>query len=157
MGKGVKAGVIAVVLAGLALPVQAKDQCWTQAEKDAQRVRELQLMLMVSALHCNARGDTQAGTSYNRMVTVIRPAVSSSTQVLAARFRKVHGAAGQREFDSFVTRLANAYSNAPRESSWCAQAASIADQAAQVPQAELASFADSLVAKEGDDLPVCGG
>ncbi len=95
-----------VVVATLAvcLATQAQAGCWTKAEVDAARVRDLDTMLMVSALRCR-QADPGFVARYNAFVKGSKPGLVAANAVLRARFAKM----GASAFDNYVTRVANRY------------------------------------------------
>jgi hypothetical protein len=101
MKNGLRAAAAALALAGMvaALPAQAK--CWSEAEASAAALREMDSMLMVSALRCRL-GSRNFIAEYNRFVQQARPALAAANDLLRARM----GVAG---FDRYATSLANRY------------------------------------------------
>ncbi|MCQ4161292.1 hypothetical protein NON00_15330 [Roseomonas sp. GC11] len=89
--------------ASIALPATAQT-CLQPAEQAALAVRALQSQLMVVALSCGQHDD------YNAFVTRNKQELGTAWRQVAGHFRRVHGGAGQRELDNYITTLANAQS-----------------------------------------------
>ncbi len=101
MKKGVRAAAAAMALAGMLAgnPVSAK--CWSAEEVAAATLRDMDSMLMVSALRCRLAGRNFVA-DYNRFVRQARPALSAANEVLRARM-------GIEGYDRYQTLLANRY------------------------------------------------
>lgn len=141
MNIGMKAASAAAMMA-FAVSASASDVCWTPKELDAARVRDVQTIMMVGALHCSAQGyNTSFG--YDRFVTRHRADLVASNDTLKNHFmRSAAASAGQRDYDSFVTRLANSHAiEAQDMSRYCARVDSLVRSAVSVPGEELAAFA----------------
>ena len=115
--------VLVAVLAAC-LATQAQAGCWSKAEVDAARVRDLDTMLMVSALRCR-KVDAAFVARYNAFVKGAKPSLVAANTVLRARFAKM----GASAFDNYVTRVANRY-GAGVEGLACPDMASIVAAAA---------------------------
>ncbi len=121
------------LLTGLALscaaPAQAAPACWSEADMDAAKVRDLQSRLMVATLRCQGAGfDITA--AYNRFVVANRATLQGVNGVLMASFRSGFGDGAQVEYDRYATALANAYGGDPTNRSVCANAERLAGEAA---------------------------
>jgi len=92
-------GLAAAAVAGPALAA-----CLQPPEQRAVDLRTVQSQLMVAAITCRREDD------YNRFVTRFQPELARAHNTLTGYFRRVHGAAGQRQMDSYITNLANAQS-----------------------------------------------
>jgi hypothetical protein len=104
MKNAFKRGVAALVLAAVSVtPAQAA--CWNDAAVSAAKVRDLETMLMVSALRCRA-ADNAMLKAYNRFVTQSRPALAAVNQTLRDHFA---GSGGLNAYDRYVTAIANRY------------------------------------------------
>ncbi|MEH3108296.1 MAG: hypothetical protein PGN09_13785 [Sphingomonas fennica] len=112
-----------------AVPVQAQAACWGAEDAASARVRDLQSMLMVAALRCQAAGFDISG-DYNGFVNDNRGAIVAANDALKRRFIRLEGAvAGQAAYDRFTTRLANAYGAGRSTAADCATAGVIARDA----------------------------
>jgi hypothetical protein len=104
LGKWVAASV---ALALTATSVQAR--CWDEAAVRAARSRELDTMLMVSALRCRNDGATFLA-DYNSFVKTSRPALLRINAQLRAHFDEGRGQRATLDaFDNYVTAIANRY------------------------------------------------
>jgi hypothetical protein len=101
--------MLAAATAALLATSPASAACWTDSEVSAARVRDMETMLMVSALRCRASGyDVLA--SYNQFVRESRPALTQVNDRLRGHFA---AAVGQTQalnaYDRYVTGIANRY------------------------------------------------
>jgi hypothetical protein len=134
---------LGAILALTGVPAQAA--CWSPQAAAAAKVRDLDTMLMVSALRCRFGG---AGLldRYNQVIVRHRAALTHHNGNLRAHFVAMHGPReGANALDRYVTRVANRY-GAGAEGLSCESLKSIADAAlasASTPQAlaELAEVA----------------
>jgi hypothetical protein len=110
-------GLAAVaVLAMLAAPARAA--CWEPEEYEAARMRDLQTVLMVSALKCG-RADPSMPAAYNRWVGRAKEQLIEGEKKLLAHFVREGDKA---KYDKFTTALANRYSDYADDSRFCARA-----------------------------------
>jgi hypothetical protein len=79
--------------------------CWTAEEISAAKVRDMDTMLMVSALRCRNSGHDLLG-SYNAFVRSGRGALTAANDSLRAHFEH---AGGLNAYDRYVTAIANHY------------------------------------------------
>ena len=111
------------------VPAQAIPACWSEADMDAAKVRDLQSRLMVATLRCQGAGfDVTA--AYNRFVVANRATLQGVNAVLMTQFRSGFGDDAQVEYDRYATALANAYGGDATDRSVCANAERLADEAA---------------------------
>ncbi|MCB2087296.1 MAG: S-adenosyl-L-homocysteine hydrolase [Sphingomonadaceae bacterium] len=99
------AGSIAAVATLLmAMPAQAG-----QAELSAEKLRKLDIMLMVSALRCrHGQDDFQA--DYNRFAQRHLPVMSAAHRTLSAQYAGRYGTSGgKRALDKLSVSMANRY------------------------------------------------
>lgn len=96
-----------VALAMVATPLQAR--CWDEASVVAAKTRELDTMLMVSALRC--RKDAASFLAdYNHFVRTSRPALLEINAKLKAHFDEGRGQRATLDaFDTYITAVANRY------------------------------------------------
>ena len=126
-GIGKKAAAAALLVVCLTGQAQAAaNDCWSRQEISAAKIRNLQSMLMVAALRCNAsRVDVLAG--YNAFVRANRAALVSANDSLKSYFTRHSGAAvGQRRYDRFTTALANGFGAGASDTASCSRMADIA-------------------------------
>ena len=113
---------------GLAAPAQAS--CWSEADMDAAKVRDLQSRLMVATLRCNAAGVDVTG-AYNSFVVANRETLQGINGVLMTQFRAGAGDdEAQVQYDRYATALANAYGGDATDRRVCANTARLAEEAA---------------------------
>jgi hypothetical protein len=104
MGKRFNHIVGVVTFAAISVtPAQAA--CWSDAAVSAAKIRDLETMLMVSALRCRT-ADNAMLLQYNGFVMRSRPALAAVNQTLRAQFA---GNGGLNAYDRFVTAIANRY------------------------------------------------
>lgn len=83
-------------------PAQA---CWNDAEVAAAKIRDMETMLMVSALRCRLQGHDFLA-EYNGFIGQSRPALTRVNDDLRGHF---DGAGGLDGYDRYVTAIANRY------------------------------------------------
>lgn len=112
------AGAVALV-ACLVTPAQAA--CWQQQEVEAAQIREFDIMLMVSALRCQVKGQDFVA-DYNAFVVSNRPVLVSVNDTLLRHFNTAQpGKAALAAYDSFGTTMANQFGNGGGMSEDCAE------------------------------------
>jgi hypothetical protein len=107
---------MAAMLLSAASPVAAT--CWEPEEYEAARLRDLQTVLMVSALKCG-RADPAMPGAYNRWVGRAKAKLIDGEQKLLAHFVREGDKA---KYDKFTTALANKYSEYADDPKFCARA-----------------------------------
>lgn len=146
--------VIGTAAAGAA---QAQDLCWQPHEVAAARVRDLQTMLMVGTLQCNAV-DPIIVANYNRFVANNRQMLVGENNVLKAHFMRARGIlAGARAYDSFTTLLANRHSASGKgsDASFCQTVGSLAELAGVSTPAEVRSMAETYTMQPAGVDDIC--
>lgn len=104
MGHFIKSALIAATL--VALPVtSAQAACWGETAIDAAKVRDMETMLMVSALRCRST-DSHILEAYNDFVRSSRVALTLVNDTLRRQFADQGGLNG---YDRYVTSIANRY------------------------------------------------
>jgi hypothetical protein len=113
--------IVAVIscLAGSATPAAAA--CWEAEEYEAARMRDLQTVLMVSALKCG-RADPAMPGAYNAWVGRAKAKLIEGEQKLLAHFVRE---GDKSRYDKFTTALANRYSEYAEDARFCARAKSL--------------------------------
>lgn len=92
----------------VAIPAQAAD-CWSEKAASAAKVRDLETMLMVSALRCRLGGQDFLA-DYNGFVRASRTALTEVNDRLRGHFQQAVGQAGAlNAYDRYVTSIANGY------------------------------------------------
>jgi hypothetical protein len=113
-------GMMELLYASLAAQsVQAA--CWEPEEYEAARMRDLQTVLMVSALKCG-RADPAMPAAYNRWVGRAKAQLIEGEKKLLTHFVREGDRA---KYDKFTTALANRYSEYAEDPRFCARAKSL--------------------------------
>jgi hypothetical protein len=120
---------LGTAVAALCLSSVAPAACWSEADLSAAKVRQMQTKLMVAALRCRA-GGVDILSSYNHFMRAKRAEISAANDRLKAHFRTANRASGDRDYDRWVTSLANTYGGARTNENSCSDAATMADEAA---------------------------
>ena len=124
---GLTAMLVAVALSA---PVRAQTGCWSEADIDATKIRDLQSRLMVATLRCQGAGVDVTG-AYNHFVIANRATLQGINAVLMSRFRSdVTDAEAQVQYDRYATALANAYGGDTTNRRVCDNTARLAEEAA---------------------------
>jgi hypothetical protein len=112
----------------------------TEKDQLAFQFRHLQTEVMVAALSCGRR---EIQTSYNAFVTRFGGALKANGNALRSYFGRVFGAKqGEREMDSFMTRLSNDLSLVSmREPDFCERTHGLLQTALSVPPKNIEQFA----------------
>lgn len=110
MGKGKRAALCAVALASLVASAPANAAgCWSDEAAEAAKVRDMETMLMVSALRCRLKG-VDFLPAYNRFVRESRPALTRVNDTLREHFDDGFGhRVALNRYDRYVTSIANRY------------------------------------------------
>lgn len=139
--KAAAAGAAVAMLASV--PASAQDM--SQAEK----LRRLDIMLMVTGLRCRTTADNFQA-DYGRFTTAHIGTLNAASNALKADLAKRHGAAGaNRALDRMSVTMANSYGQGHP---WlgCAQLKQVTRHLAQAKgQAPLIAAADQLLAPSG--------
>lgn len=119
---------VIVAVAALCSTVAAEAACWSPRAAAAAQVRELDALMMVSALRCRFT-DPGLLVRYNAFVVRERSALLQANAELKAHFSaEVGAAAALNAFDRFSTQLANRY-GAGVEGLACGDVTAIVDAA----------------------------
>lgn len=102
----VKRLTIGVTAIAMLTTAPAHAACWDNEASDAAMVRDLETMLMVSALRCKTSG-TDLLPDYNHFIKSSRAALTEVNTVLRNHFGT--GFAALNAYDSYVTKIANRY------------------------------------------------
>ncbi len=148
-----KAMLSAAIIGSVLVSAPAQAGCWSAEAIAAAKVRDMETMLMVSALRCRASGHDFLGR-YNNFVRKGRGALTQANDQLRAHFSAEVGTArGLNDYDRYVTSIANRY-GAGAEGLSCRDMASITEAAA----AEGNSFlALEKLADRADVQPIIHG
>lgn len=135
MRESIRGAVVAIAAACVIVAAPAQANCWKADAVAAAKVRDMETMLMVSALRCRASGDLLA--RYNAFVVQSRGPLTEVNDTLRGHFAESVGKSGALDaYDNFVTAIANRYGAGAAGLS-CADMDAIADAAL----AEGTSFA----------------
>ena len=133
MSGGVSARLTMAVAIGLGLalpmPAAAQAPCWSEADVDAAKIRDLQSRLMVATLRCQAAG-VDVTRAYNRFIIANRATLQGINGVLMTQFRSGSGDEAQGDYDRFATALANNYGGETTNRRVCDDTSRLADEAA---------------------------
>lgn len=122
-----KVAALALAAMMVANPAQA---CWTNAEQDAAKVANLNMLMMVSALRCRA-GQDNFLAEYNRFVSLNNGAIGAQNAAVKAHFARTDGArAAEGAADRFIINIANHYGGGHRTLG-CAELRQVAGELAQ--------------------------
>lgn len=101
--------------------------CWQPEEYEAARIRDLQTMLMVSALQCRTI-DPEMPAAYNKFVQRAKPTLLEGEKALLGHFARE---GDKLAYDRFTTSLANRYADLAQHPEFCKRAKRIlaADEA----------------------------
>ncbi len=126
MGRGFLVTGWAMALA-LVATAPAGAACWQPEEYEAARIRDLQTMLMVSALQCRTR-DPEMPAAYNKFVQRAKPTLLEGEKALLGHFARE---GDKLAYDRFTTSLANRYADLAQHPEFCTRAKRIlaADEA----------------------------
>ena len=148
---------IVLALVAIAVPVApAQAACWTAEHIAAAKVRDLDTMLMVSALRCR-RTDVAMMERYNAFVVQDRKALVKVNDLLRDHYRDAGNSKAQlNAYDSYVTKVANRY-GAGSEGLSCNEMRSIVEATvAEAPQVEaLIAVAERAGIQPYIDAPRC--
>ncbi|PWR23946.1 hypothetical protein [Zavarzinia compransoris] len=115
--------------------------CRKPAELAADDVRRLQTELMVAALRCHKDADLKIADKYNSFVRKFSDEMVAQTKTLQVLFKREYGGSHMKQFDIYVTALANEISQrSQRTPSYCKQVADLLDQVNAVKPKEIATF-----------------
>lgn len=128
-GVSARRAFVAAMLIAIALPTPAAATCWSEAERDAAKIRDLQSRLMVATLRCQTSG-VDVTTAYNRFVVANRATLQGINGVLMTQFRADSGPEAQVRYDRYATALANAYGGDATNRGVCANTARLAEEGA---------------------------
>lgn len=101
--------IIIALAATAIIAAPARASCWKADHIAAAKVRDMETMLMVSALRCRGQ-DASFIARYNKFVVQSRPALMQVNAKLRAHFADSVGPGGvANAYDGYVTRIANRY------------------------------------------------
>ncbi|MGH8488270.1 MAG: hypothetical protein ACREXS_05230 [Gammaproteobacteria bacterium] len=129
------------------------DPCTDPVEQTALDTRALQTELMVAALSCGNR------IHYNAFVRKYRGDLVKHGRSLRSFFQRKHGAAGQKNLNTFITRLANEASqrSSITHAAFCANSSSLFNRLLGARPVTLEESLESSTTTSSHDIPPCGG
>jgi hypothetical protein len=151
MKKEGTAAALALTAMMVAQPAQA---CWTNAETDAAKVANLNMLMMVSALRCRS-GQDNFLNEYNRFVSLNNGAIGSQNAAVRSHFARMDGnARAEGATDRFIIEIANHYGSG-HQTLDCAELRAVAGQLAQPGHdaRSLLAMAEMTV----EEVPLPGG
>ena len=106
----IRTGKAALLCALAAMIMTAPAQaCWTNAEEDAAKVANLNMMMMVTALRCR-KGPDDFLAEYNRFVKNNNPVIGSQNAAVRSHFARINGnTSADAAMDKFIIGIANSY------------------------------------------------
>ena len=142
---------LCAVLASVSLAIVPAKACTGTAVDASAKVRELQSVLMVSALQCrNVEGLDMLG-NYNQFIARQRAAIQSHNGQLRAYFVQTSGRAGLNAFDQYTTRLANLHAASAQQQGFCDTMSQLMQAASAVAPESLPQFAQAAL----PESPIC--
>jgi hypothetical protein len=149
-----RTGKAAALMLAATLITHPAHACWTNAEGDAAKVANLNMMMMVSALRCR-NGQDNFLNEYNRFVRSNNAVLGAQNAIMKGRFARINGVkAAEGAMDKYVITLANHYGSG-HESMGCAELKNLAGNLSQ-----KSHTVDSLLvfaANSIEQLPLPGG
>lgn len=115
--------------------------CRKPEEAMADDVRRLQTELMVAALKCHTVQELKIADKYNSFVRKFSDEMVSQTKALQSVFKRQYGSAYMKQFDIYVTALANEISQRSQQTpGYCKQIGDLLDLANAVKPKEIGGF-----------------
>jgi hypothetical protein len=126
--------------------------CTGPVEQTALTTRALQTELMVAALSCGNR------IHYNAFVRKYQGDLVKHGRSLQSFFQRKHGAAGRRNLNTFITRLANEASqrSSITHAAFCANSSSLFDRLLSARPVKLEKILESSTTTSSHDIAPCG-
>lgn len=122
-------------LVGIALPGA------TAAEYRAHLLWNLRSGLNVAALQCQFSPFLRTVDNYNGILAHHSAELGSAYRAIEGYFRRVHGAAGARRFDDYLTQTYNNFGSLQAQLSFCQTAARIGKEALARPKGQFDQLA----------------
>jgi hypothetical protein len=147
-------GKVAALALAATLAAHPAQACWTNAEADAAKLANLNMMMMVSALRCR-NGQDNFLNEYNRFVKSNNAMLGAQNATMKNHFARMNGAkSAESAMDKYVISLANHYGSG-HESMGCAELKSVAgDMAAK---SHSAGSLLEIAERSAERLPLPGG
>ena len=136
----------------LASHVAAAQTCARPVDNEAFEVAGLKSQLMVTALTCNSND------KYDAFVNAHRPYLIAQDKALNAYFARAHGRQARKQFDDYITQLANSQSQTGlrRGTLFCQENTGIFDELTGIKNgSELPDFAAGKTLSQPVSLTAC--
>ena len=136
----------------LASHVAAAQTCARPVDNEAFEVAGLKSQLMVTALTCNSND------KYDAFINTHRPYLIAQDKALNAYFARAHGRQARKQFDDYITQLANSQSQTGlrRGTLFCQENTGIFDELASIKDgSELPDFAAGKTLSQPVSLTTC--
>ena len=129
------------------------DPCTDPVAQTALNTRALQTELMVAALSCGNR------IHYNAFVIKYRGDLVKHGRSLQSFFQRKHGAAGRKNLNTFITRLANEASqrSSITHAAFCANSSLLFNRLLSAKPVKLEKLLASSTTTSSHDIAPCGG
>ncbi len=144
-----------ILAAGLAAAPLAAQACYTAAEWQAADVRAFEIDMENAALACHA--DPAFGAAYQALQSKQAAALAHADQTLQRYYRRSYGAAATRNYDRFVTQIANRAAQRGSAAGFCDQQLAALRGASQGSAAGLQSAATGHAELLGVARDLCPG
>ena len=141
-----RAMLLAASLSAVAVPALASSgDCMSASDRTAVQIRQMHVQLMVAALKCD--DGTGMRDTYGAYVNKHNSVLSGNAQSLRSLFQKAYGGDSSRQFDRFITRLANDASNqAQTQLGYCETNMELLQKAASLPANQVDDLARETIA-----------
>lgn len=147
---GIPAGAQPVMPAGLDLPIRDADGSFETINHgvDPNRtVWHVRAALNVAALYCKGATGTQLVADYNAILKAQRPAFHAADAAIQQDFRASAAGDWQPQYDLYMTRLYNFFSQPMAHEAFCTVASGVSTDARAVPKGGFAGFAPGALAR----------
>ncbi len=127
--------------------------CTGPVEQSALNTRALQTELMVAALSCGNK------FHYNAFVRKYQGDLVKHGRSLQSLFQRKHGAAGRKNLNTFVTRLANeaSHRSSITHAAFCANSSSLFNRLLNAGPVDLEKLLEGPTTPSSHDFAPCGG
>ncbi len=140
-----KAATVAVTLL-VAAPASAALACLSPAEVRASAVRQLQTELMVATLSCARHPSANLTERYNAFVRKFGKDLATNAEVLRGYFARIYGRGQSKQFDAYITALANeASQRSMGQAQLCESMPPLFDKVLGIDSKQLEAFAAANV------------
>ena len=149
----ISALVIAIALGGSAA---AAPTCFNKKEHRASQVRQLQTELMVAALSCKSPHHDFA-SRYNSFVRKFGANLVDNAETLRGYFSRAYGKRHAKQFDSYITALANDASRRSMNSAtFCDESVALFQEVGSIDRNGLESWSERRAATHTVPFESCG-